>query len=541
MLGTNKPINSSFLIINCALACLLAQSCAQTLTGPTSGQSSANPQDYIWQPNALTKGIDYYLVRQGTGSDHLLSSADDSHIRDAALNGTAFVLHSYTDSVILDSLGLNSIFSLPAGFAFAGRSQTTVRYLGVNALITMPSGRTLAGTDSGIYYSDDELTWTRTFGGSVRVLVRDNSRNVYAALGDSLITSSDEGASWSLRQRPHPTVPISALAWASSGELYAGYANTYGVERSQGGVLTSYGRLTIPVRSVTALAVRNDSLGEEIVVADSAGIWSYVSDSNMHYAVCPQVRRLYIDSTDVAYAGTDGLGLFVRQSFLGQWSQVAKTQGDTIVDVIGHALQGVFALTSSGQLLSVIGGQFSRDATTHPEAHALCIDRQSRILVGTDAGVVAVDGGVVQPGTLGPSSATTIQTPGGLTILERHGMSAPIQGITPNAPTGFSWLGGMLIGPGLDSGVTITARVMDHLDSLQKIPSAADPNKKYAYGESFIIRYAHENPDGSLFANFPLYWLVYYSRGVGPVWIEEYMLGMDKTYTINEQATLFGN
>ncbi len=283
--------------------------------------------------------------------------------------------------------------------------------------------------------------------------------------------------------------------------------------------------------SVTALAVRDDSLGEEIVVADTSGIWS-VADSNLlHHVALDNVRCLYIDSLGIAYAGTNGQGLFIRLSLFGAWQPVANSESDTIVAMAGHDVEGVFALTNTGRVVAVMNGQYQVIAPTGRIGRSLCVDGPIRILVGTDAGIATVSNGQTLSDTIGPSTQITVQTPGGLTILERQGM---------NAPASPSWLGGTLLGPGLGSGVPITARVMDHVDSLQHIASAADSSKLNAYGESFIIRYGHENTDGLLDLNFPLYWLVYYTRGIGPVLIEEYMLGAGKPYTIDERATLYG-
>jgi hypothetical protein len=87
----------------------------------------------------------------------------------------------------------------------------------------------------------------------------------------------------------------------------------------------------------------------------------------------------------------------------------------------------------------------------------------------------------------------------------------------------------MLAGPGLGTGVSITGRVLDHVTTL------IDTMGKY--GESYVIRYAHEDASGEIDATFPLFWKVYYTRSTGPVLIEEY-LNSNGTLALQSQAIL---
>ena len=523
-----------WLLLSCL--CVLTQSCMQTLTGPSSTGSVVNPQDYIWRSDSLAKGLDYYLIRQGVGSAHRVSSNDDIHIRDAALYGTAFVLHSSADSVVLDSIGVSSIFSLPAGYAFGGAPQTSIRYLGVNALLTIPGG-ILAATDSGIYFSDNETMWIRTSPLVVHMLVKDSSLNIFTAVGDSLVTSSNGGLNWSILESPHPGTRISALA-CSKVRLFVGYAaQGLGVDLWSGG---SYRTSISAAPPTTAIAVRDDSTGEEVIIADQSGVGTYLVDTLVRKVPLTDVQHLYIDPAGVAYAGAASGGIYLRRAADSNWRLLPFSEQDTVADMVGHDVEGIFAVTNSGGVLGVILGNLDSVAATHATARALAVDVQNHILVGTDAGIVAVVNTQPRPGRLGPNSTITTPTAGGLTILEREGMNAPVQAnIRTDQPTNFAWTGGTLLGPGLpDSGVRITARVMDHVDSIRNIPSIADSTKRYAYGDSYIIRYGFENADGSLFPSFPIYWLVYYARGIGPVWIQEYQLGYGNTYSISQQATL---
>jgi len=102
-------------------------SCNQTLSGTTNSAAlSATAQDFFWQNSDLSSdsgGLDYNVVRNGTPSDHRLFSANGfsspsgDEIEDGTLHTISLVVHSSVDSISIDSMGSNSIFSLPAGFS----------------------------------------------------------------------------------------------------------------------------------------------------------------------------------------------------------------------------------------------------------------------------------------------------------------------------------------------------------------------------------------------------------------------------------------
>lgn len=117
--------------------------------------------------------------------------------------------------------------------------------------------------------------------------------------------------------------------------------------------------------------------------------------------------------------------------------------------------------------------------------------------------------------------------------LQQHGPLKLL--IRSGLHTGGSWQAGTLAGIGLGQGVTISADVLDHVDTLL-IP-AIGPTAPAAFGESYIIRYAHDSAGGAMDPSFPLYWKVYFTRALGPVLIEEY-LDSTGTYSLESQAVL---
>jgi hypothetical protein len=115
----NKMVRLALLFALMASFC----SCSQTLTAPASSSAvPAKAQDFFWQRSDLASGLDYYVVRNVSGSDHLLSSTNGDEIVDGTLGKVTLVVHSSADSISIDSIGANSIFSLPAGYSFGADS-----------------------------------------------------------------------------------------------------------------------------------------------------------------------------------------------------------------------------------------------------------------------------------------------------------------------------------------------------------------------------------------------------------------------------------
>ena len=89
-------------------------SCTQTLSVPASPTETVH--DFFWQKSDLSSGLDYSIVRNGPPIDHILTSLNEDQIEDGSVQTLA--VHSSIDSISIDSMGVNSIFSLPAGYSF---------------------------------------------------------------------------------------------------------------------------------------------------------------------------------------------------------------------------------------------------------------------------------------------------------------------------------------------------------------------------------------------------------------------------------------
>jgi hypothetical protein len=102
-------------------------SCNQTLsTTANSGTSAATAQDFFWQNSDLSSdsGLEYSVVRNNIPISHQFysengfSSPNGDEIEDGNLHTITLVVHSSADSISIDSMGTNSIFSLPVGYSF---------------------------------------------------------------------------------------------------------------------------------------------------------------------------------------------------------------------------------------------------------------------------------------------------------------------------------------------------------------------------------------------------------------------------------------
>ncbi len=122
------------------LSSALLAACSQTIGVPPPSIGSA--QDYSWSPSELSAGINYYVLRNGVGTYHRLTSPDGTHVLDGALgNQVTMVMHVTQDSVVIDSIGSNFIFTLPSGYTFArivppDTTSTTVTLYDTTKIIT---------------------------------------------------------------------------------------------------------------------------------------------------------------------------------------------------------------------------------------------------------------------------------------------------------------------------------------------------------------------------------------------------------------------
>jgi hypothetical protein len=499
-------MRSPLLWIALLIAGALFGACSQNIQPVLNDGTVTNALDYFWTNADLAKGLDYSLLQNKTTATHHISSTDGIEIHDATLNSMALVVHSNRDTVLVDSVGASSIFSLPAGYFFASKTISAGVPFGVNAIL-VNGQRIVAATDSGIYFSDNESEWVRASTIRATVLAQDSELNCYAAVGDRIYQSSDKGEAWALIGRPHPGIDITAIQCLSNGVVYLGYRMKFGVER----VLVAQSTLTKPqilisTDSIRAIAVSKVDTNEQVVVAGTHWTLSIrnnrVLDSQFVYHT-----NALLFANGLFYAGCDNGATYVEAFGDSGWASLEGRQ-NSIVSLVWTGSNKVAAITDGGSILTYRSLQMTPIGSAGLNPRCACL-RGTQVLIGTSAGIVPFD----LPGNhfntaIGPQD--TQDSIGGLLLLLRSKLAA-----------NGSWPAGVVHGPGLGKGMAITGRVMDHPDRLDI--DSTDGRVAQHFGEAFQIRYAAELPDGTMSLSLPLYLLVYYVKGTGPVLIEEYL------------------
>ncbi|HZK76146.1 MAG TPA: hypothetical protein VFD13_04485, partial [Candidatus Kapabacteria bacterium] len=192
-----------------ALALVLAggfASCSEQLGVPMA-TSALSAQDVFWQPAQLTRGINYYVIRNGAGSNHLLTSPDGNHIEDAALNNeVTMVVQAGPDSVLIDSMGANSIFNLPVGYYF--RADSSAPYILVHDTVVRDT--TIADTVIHDTVLQDSTIRRDTVFGDTSVshtVILDTFERPAGRLLLLLRTAMDSGRSWHAGMLFGPGIP----------------------------------------------------------------------------------------------------------------------------------------------------------------------------------------------------------------------------------------------------------------------------------------------------------------------------------------------
>jgi hypothetical protein len=128
--------SASLIIFTLAVSITVAiamAGCSQSLP-PVATQSASAPNDFFWSARALDSAeLDYSIMRNGATANHALYSYDNINVFDRSTQSTAFRIASRGDTISIDNIGANSLFSLPQGYFFAKDStvlvpQTTPRY-----------------------------------------------------------------------------------------------------------------------------------------------------------------------------------------------------------------------------------------------------------------------------------------------------------------------------------------------------------------------------------------------------------------------------
>jgi hypothetical protein len=102
------------------LLALFGWACSQPLPPVTNPFPTSTPVDFFWSARSLDSAeLTYAIDRNGATNNHAIFSHDDVHVFDQSIGAMAFRIVSRGDTIAIDSLGSNSLFSLPQGYFFA--------------------------------------------------------------------------------------------------------------------------------------------------------------------------------------------------------------------------------------------------------------------------------------------------------------------------------------------------------------------------------------------------------------------------------------
>ena len=484
----------------------LVSSCSQSIDTQQTGLALPDSaQRFFWSSSELSAGLDYTISQNNVTTDHHIVSSDDGvTIHDATLNTTALVVHTTRDTVLVDSVGASSIFSLPAGYFFASGNVGPPTHLPVRAMLVTRTERIVAATDSGLYYSDDKINWTHELAKPVAMLSQDSIGNIYASVSDQIFISTNDGRTWASLGTPHAGTSITAIA-CSNTATYIGYESVFGVERSQGTSLSLPKLSRLTSGSVRCLAIGQIDSLEDLVVGEPDQVVTYGVRVDSFAVFHP--NAIVVDSSTI-YVACDS-GIVEKGVYSGPSTLLRNTGGPRATTLLKLASEDILAATAGAGIWEITPSQQPKLFNPGPLMTTAMQLRGTELLVASTTGISLFDLQTKSYNTLiGPTQQT--DSIGGLLLLLRDQLQ-------PNG----SWRAGVVRGQGLGSGVAITARVMDKADLLHVSPAHAGADS--IFNNVLQIRYAAELSDATLASNMPLFLVVYYAEGIGPVLIEEYL------------------
>lgn len=457
---------------------------------------------------------------------------DGSHILE---NGRqAFRIRSTTDSVLCDSLGQSVLFPLAAGFHFGTYDTTYVSTLSVSELLMSRSGRIFALTDtSGVFSRGGGGPWIRaaaSFSPYRGHIALDSLGTILVTSQDSVYASSNDGASWTFVARPAIKSSIRSIAVLGDGKVYVGVSDGTLV----GGPLdpaVPFTRIQSTYSPILALSAWRDfgpdtnPIVPRLVTSDGIRVYSYRSNqlvalaqiSNVFSILHRRAQTLITNSSGRFYISSDTA-----------YNVVAGLQVNSPSAIAFDTDYSIYVGTFSGSVANARAGSYDLNyVNSGPQIRALLPIGGGAIYVADLSRVRLYSSQHQLFDTVAPGTTTTTQ----------HGQgSGPVFLVAGPLNTGTSWSCGALTNSALSNPIPITARVIDHVDTLVFRDSASNTN--HIEGETIIVQYSYETGYGTPDPNFPMYWLIYYTLGKGPIRIEQYPSGPRTDFKASHSAIL---
>jgi hypothetical protein len=499
---------------------LSAAGCAVPIDSTPQSGKFLDASAFFWTRSDLERGVHYEITGDSTTEHHTLTSSDRIHITDVTSTSTgALLMRAGTDSIVVDSISTHTIFLLPPGFEFGGRAPIGVPL----TTVIQNDDRILAGSrQNGIYYTDDRSTWQVADGvtGSVNALANDSlTRRLVAASADSLLVSTTNGMSWRVLARPHPGIDIHALAADGQGRVYVGYASTYGVEQMDSS-LKQLNSFAPGVADVISIAITKIAIRNYVGVA-TANLVTLYNDSSRELATfahsaITELQR--VGPASMVLVADNGL---TDLSIPGLNSSVEPGSATEELRCAAPFNAETYAGSSNGTLYRFASSGASNLGRASASINRMFVDTSGTVLMATDDGLWSFSGSSVQRMN-GPYMDQPRNAAPALLLLTR---------VNNSLQMGDSWSAGNLYISAVQTSVPVTARVLDHVDTLLS-PAGV------SFGETYVVRYGFESQNATLSAGFPVYWLVYYSRDAGPTIIEEYAADVGSAYRLKSRAAM---
>ncbi len=261
-------------------------------------------------------------------------------------------------------------------------------------------------------------------------------------------------------------------------------------------------------KQVTALALHHNGNSVSLIIGTSdgqLGVFGLLGNPNVAPSQAAGSNKIWCIASEggLAFAGTD-IGVFTNKGGLtSAWTYVAGTSSYRPVSYIIPRSSGNFLFLSNG--LIYIGSLTGASTSLAFKSKALAIAFGSRFFALDDTALWNYTSSYTWLPDTNFARLYYPFIPGGLVMLRNNHLSQS-----------DNWRAGTLV-TNDHSSYAITGRVMQRLDSLQINGGQ--------YPDVFVIRYAHELPNGQADTVHVPYWMIYYQRGVGPIMFDKVGVG----------------
>jgi hypothetical protein len=472
-------------------------------------------REYFWQPtgekirydvyNSLNTAPDVHTITF-TGTGDTIIAIDESNGKTGTITSAI-----QGNGIALTDIRSTALFPLPEGAYFSKYSsqQMIKRYLPVSNFMYFDGGA-VAFTQVGSYTSTDRVNWTRSAApvadSITATCVVSKGRLIAGSASGNLYWSEDAGSHWI--QKGQIGFPIRTIL-SDSGTIYLAIEGK-GVFRLDGWTPVAVGK-ELPTKEIASIALLPTGYGGTMVLAASRnmGLLRTFAEGNEPWVKMPagidglELNGVYSENVNAVVTMANG-DYYTSTDTAKTWTRVraaVASPGEAFTDA--DVSFGRVALTTNN-------GRIIVSPIEKPAPQTIASAGANLLKIAqTDGGSfsVASQKGLQRFGTngqaenVGPYEMMVDTARGAFTLLQASASGRLM--------TGSSWLAGNLY---LQSNYfPITARVMEQLDSLKV--------DDQAFGDVFVVRYAFEGTDGAPYPQAP-YWIIYFSRGIGPVMID---------------------